>query len=104
MLIYLFILSIIAHVYIYFNKQLTNPYQRAQKSRSYTEPARSIERVVERMKQIALRMPDERHKRLRYEAVEMDTNLTQCLLRLLEEALAARHGEPPNPQHVQQER
>ena len=56
------------------------------------------------MKQIALRMPDEIHKRLRHEAVEMDTNLTQCVLRLLEEALAARHVEPPNLRHAQQER
>ena len=55
------------------------------------------------MKQIALRMPDEIHKRLRHEAVEMDTNLTQCVLRLLEEALAARHDEPPNPQHARPE-
>ena len=56
------------------------------------------------MKQMALRMPDEIHKRLRHEAVEMDTNLTQCVLRLLEEALVTRHGELPNPQHAQQER
>lgn len=51
------------------------------------------------MKQTYLRIPDELHKRLRHEAAEDDTSVNQCVLTLLEEALAARRVSAPNPQH-----
>lgn len=51
------------------------------------------------MKQMALRIPEELHKRVRHEAVERGTNTTQCVIALLEEALAKHHASAPTVQH-----
>ena len=51
------------------------------------------------MKQTYMRFPDELHKRLRHEAAEDDVSMNQCVINLLEEALATRRVSIPNPQH-----
>jgi predicted HicB family RNase H-like nuclease len=55
------------------------------------------------MKQIALRMDESLHKRIGHEAVERETSVTQCIIALLEEALATSHRSAPTCQHVQKE-
>ena len=50
------------------------------------------------MRQLYLRMEDDFHKELRHEAAEDDVSLNQCILTLLQEALAARRASSPKLQ------
>jgi predicted HicB family RNase H-like nuclease len=60
----------------------------------------------EKVKQMILRMPDSLHKRIGHVAVDRGTNLTHCLISLLQERLEeleGNHKPSPTGQHVRKE-